>query len=284
MACNGVESFYICDAQVHGPDRPAYTAGGVTVRGMNREELQAEMATAHVDRAIVVPLGADQVAKAIETFLDDGNGQFGLAAVVSAVEVVQGRAMTTDLATWSATKGVVGVRMSFYAPEARQLLGDSRLEALWSDIGDVGLPVFMNIAGEIKEAERLAHRHPEIRFTIDHLGLIPFHVYSDYELRSAIGALKTLATYDNVAVKATQLPGKVADGDHDHVLKDAIRQVIDIFGPKRVFWGSDLTLLHCKYADVVSLFSNALDDEYTARQVFGLGVADWINWPHSEGR
>ena len=60
-----------------------------------------------------------------------------------------------------------------------------------------------------------------------------------------------------------------------------IRQLVDAFGPRRVFWGTDLTRMPCPYRECVTLFTEELpwlrgaDLEW----VMGRGVCEWLGWP-----
>ncbi len=64
-------------------------------------------------------------------------------------------------------------------------------------------------------------------------------------------------------------------------LHGAIRQLVDAFGPRRVFWGTDLTRMPCTYYECIRLFTEHLpwlkgeDLEW----VMGRGVCEWLGWP-----
>jgi L-fuconolactonase len=56
--------------------------------------------------------------------------------------------------------------------------------------------------------------------------------------------------------------------------------VVEEFGPRRVFWGTDLTRLPCPYKQAVTMFTEELgfltgDD---LDWVMGRGIADWLRW------
>jgi hypothetical protein len=64
-------------------------------------------------------------------------------------------------------------------------------------------------------------------------------------------------------------------------LHDGIRRLVDAFGPKRTFWGTDLTRMPCTYYECITLFTQQLpwlkgeDLDY----VMGRGVCEWLGWP-----
>ena len=60
-----------------------------------------------------------------------------------------------------------------------------------------------------------------------------------------------------------------------------LRRVFDAFGPRRMFWGTDLTRLPCTYRQAITLFTEELpwlsaDDQ---EWVMGRGPCDWLGWP-----
>jgi L-fuconolactonase len=57
--------------------------------------------------------------------------------------------------------------------------------------------------------------------------------------------------------------------------------IVDAHGPRRVFWGTDLTRLSCSYRQAVTLFMEPLDflsDEDEA-WIMGRGIAECLGWP-----
>ncbi len=57
--------------------------------------------------------------------------------------------------------------------------------------------------------------------------------------------------------------------------------MFDAFGPKRMFWGTDLTGIPSTYRQVITLFTDELpwltgeDLEW----VMGRGICEWLGWP-----
>ena len=60
----------------------------------------------------------------------------------------------------------------------------------------------------------------------------------------------------------------------------ALRRLLAAFGPRRLFWGSDLSRLPCPYVDLVEVFRDDLDwlDADTRAEVMGKAVARWHGW------
>ena len=90
-----------------------------------------------------------------------------------------------------------------------------------------------------------------------------------------------LARHPNIAVKASGMP---AFSDQPYPfpdVHDAIHRLVDSYGPKRVFWGTDLTRMRCTYYECIRLFTEHQpwlrgDD---LEWVMGRGVCEWLGWP-----
>jgi predicted TIM-barrel fold metal-dependent hydrolase len=59
--------------------------------------------------------------------------------------------------------------------------------------------------------------------------------------------LIALAKHPNVAVKATGQAGYATDAYPFSSIHDALHRVFDAFGPQRMFWGTDITRMHCTW-------------------------------------
>ena len=121
------------------------------------------------------------------------------------------------------------------------------------------------------------NRNPSLRLVIDHLGLTKG---KDEEAFREFDQLLTLARRPNVAVKASCLPLYTTDAYPYRWLHPYLRRVYDAFGPKRMFWGSDLSRLPCSYRQGITMFTeempwlSATDLEW----IMGRGVCEWLGW------
>src|SRR5205823_4830528 len=68
-------------------------------------------------------------------------------------------------------------------------------------------------------------------------------------------AMCALAKHPNVAVKASGMPSLSTQPYPFRDLHDAIKRLVDAFGPKRTFWGTDLTRMPCSYRECIDLFT-----------------------------
>lgn len=96
-----------------------------------------------------------------------------------------------------------------------------------------------------------------------------------------IDELCRFARYANVAVKVTSLPTYSNEAYPHPKLHPYVRRMYDAFGPKRLFWGSDLTRMPCSYRLCKTMFTEELrwltgDD---LEWIMGRGVCEWLGWP-----
>ena len=185
-----------------------------------------------------------------------------------------------QLPDWTKQSGMRGLRFTLGKPAEQELLKTAGLEWLWSAAEANDLPVMFMLAGSAAETAKIAEAHPNLRLTVDHLDLAGQKV--DDEAFGRLQVLLDLAKYENVSVKACTI-GAYSSQDYPWPnTSDHLKRVVDAFGPKRVFWGSDLTRLPCTYRQCVTHFTEELDwlsgDDLDL--VMGRALCDWIGWTY----
>lgn len=271
----------IVDAQVHiwaasTPERP-WPARHQPHRPVpiTKDDLLREMKGAGVDRVAIVPPS-----------WEGERNDLALAAAQAHPDrfAVMGRfdpeapASRGSIATWRQQRGMLGLRFTFHRPLLRPLLSEGRVDWLWPEAEKAGVPI-MTLAqhSDLHLLDRVAERHPGLKLTIDHLGLTKG---KDEEAFREFDKLLPLARRPNIAVKASCLPHYTTDAYPFCWLHPYIRRVYDAFGPKRMFWGSDLSRLPCTYRQGVTLFTEEIpwltanDKEW----IMGRGVCEWLGW------
>jgi predicted TIM-barrel fold metal-dependent hydrolase len=278
----GVDVMIVTDAQVHiwppeTPDRP-WLPGGRSFAHADSlpvDHLLGQMDTARVDAAVLVP----------PSFEGDRNDACLAAAAAHPDRFrVMGRITVTDPATaellpgWRAQPGMLGLRVTFANGPAIAWLTDGTADWVWPAAEAAGLPVMVFAPGNLATIGRIAAEHPGLRLVVDHLGIGT--KLRDAAIDPVIDEVIGLARHDNIAVKATCLPGNVTEAYPFPSLHDRIHRVLDAFGPRRVFWGSDLSRLPSSYDEVRRLFTDELDflsgDDLA--WVMGRGVRTWLGW------
>ena len=125
--------------------------------------------------------------------------------------------------------------------------------------------------------DKVAERFPGLKLVMDHCALTSG---KDEEGFRDFDKLLAIAKRPNVAAKTSCFPHYTTDRYPYAKLHGYLRQVYDAFGPKRMFWGTDLSRLPCTYRQGVTMFTEELpwlrgeDLEW----VMGRGVCAWLGW------
>ena len=271
----------IVDAQIHlwareSPDRPWPDYGRAYAHG---EELTAEQALARMDeagvhRAVLVPPSwegdRNEVCLAAARDYPD---RFAVMGRFPIEDPAQGDA----LANWRETPEMLGVRLTFGNEVQKPWLTDGTADWFWREAERAGIPVMVFVPGSLPAVAVIAERHPDLRLIIDHLSL--FGVL-DEAIFEQLPQVLDLARFPNVAVKASCMPSLVSETYPYPTLQRAIRQVVEAFGPRRTFWGSDVSRLPCPLIDNVRLFTEEcpfLSDE-DLDWIMGRAIAEWLEW------
>lgn len=256
----------IVDPQQSRPHRP---------QPITTQDMLREMDGAGVARAVIAPPVWEGV-----------RNDLALAAARDYPDrfAVMGRVDLNDpksrdlLPTWKQQPGMLGLRYALGRPAVRPLLLDGRLDWLWPAADAAGLPLMLfPLACDLHLIERVAERYPNLKITIDHLALGRGKdevAFKEFDL------LLPLAKRPNISVKVSCLPLYTTDVYPFKWLHPYVRRIYDAFGPRRMFWGSDLSRLECSYRESVTMFTeempwlSASDLEW----IMGRGVCEWIGW------
>jgi L-fuconolactonase len=270
------DGLFICDAQVHAPE-VANPAGHVN--GMDAEPLVAEMGSAGVDRAIIVPLATKENEANNGPSLEVARRYPERFRIMGLIDTKEGPTAAAQLTEWRETQEVLGIRVSCVRDPFRSMLVDHELDWLWKAASENEVPVMLYAPDMPAELERTAAAFPSLRIVVDHLGLRPRHVFPDID--EPVAQITPLSRFPNVAVKATSLPTSVPGPYPFRGAHEGLRMVVEAFGPERVFWGSDLTRLPCTYAESVTMFTEELP--FLTRSdldlIMGKALCAWLGWP-----
>jgi len=283
----------IVDSQVHiwgadTPNRPwpVPPAGLKAVPVHNngvpftREYVLGEMDAAGVDRAVIVPPSwegdRNDLALAAAAMNPD---RF---AVMGRLDILRPDARQ-QIRNWRVQPGMLGLRFALHTPLLERPFVSGELDWVWRAAEAAGVPVMILVPHRLMPSVAgVAERHPGLRLVMDHLGLVHG---KDEEAFAGIGQLLELAKYPNVAAKASITPFYTADTYPFRKLHEPLRRVFDAFGPRRMFWGSDLSRLPCPYRQGVTQFTEEIpwlageDLEW----VMGRGVLEWLGWAVESG-
>jgi L-fuconolactonase len=272
----------IVDSQVHvwganTPERP-WPKRGEAHRPVpiSAESLSRDMAAAGVDRTVIVP-----------PMWEGDRNDLALEAARLHPErfAIMGR-LDPDapesrgkLATWRAQPGMMGLRFSFLTPILQPLLTEGRVDWVWGEAEKAGVPLYVLVKPEnIKLVDEIATRHPGLKLAMDHLAL-PSGKKDDEAFRN-LDQVLALAKHPNIAVKVSSMPSYSTDVYPYRNLHPYLQRVYDVYGPQRMFWGSDLSRLAGTYRQCVTMFTEEMpwlkaDD---LSWIMGRGVCQWLGW------
>ena len=181
------------------------------------------------------------------------------------------------IATWKQRPGMLGLRLYFNEPHNRSWPMDGTLDWLWPAAEKAQLPVALLAGDWLPLLGEIAARHSGLRLIVDHMGA----------LRGAKGdaafpkmqELTALAKFPNVAVKLTGGPFYADDAYPFKSLHHHYRAMYDAFGPRRLFWGTDITKMPCSWLECVNHFQ-AIDwmPQADKKLIMGEAICDWLGW------
>ena len=261
----------IVDAHIHlwasGTPRAAHRQ-----QPYSKEEALRDMDAAGVHAAVIQPPAWDP--RAHEVAIDVARWYPRRFAILGNLPFDQ----PEKLERWKSQPGMLGLRYIFNEPRhAPWLEGDER-EWLWSGAERLGIPVALAAAAYLPQVGMLAQRHPSLKLLIDHLA-VPLGAQGAAAFAN-IDKLCALARLPNVAVKATGAPAYATDAYPYRSIHSYLQKIYQAFGPRRFFWGTDITKMPCSWRQCVTLFTEELRwlPEKEKPLVMGAALRDWLSW------
>ncbi len=272
----------VIDSQVHiwlpeAPDRPWPKGREPHLpEPLSDRKLLAMMAEAGVDRAVLVPPSFE--GDRIDYCLAAARQHPDRFAVMGRFPIEKPE-HRDRIPGWKRQPGMLGMRFTFHRPQHRHWLTDGTADWFWPEAERAEIPIMLSAPYALPVVGAIAERHPRLRLIIDHMAV------GSEDMDDAVGAaverLLPLARHPNVFVKVSCLPRHSSEPYPFRNLHGPLRRVIDGFGPRRCFWGSDLSLLlaKCSYREGVTLFTEALGLSAEEKEwIMGRGLADCIGW------
>jgi len=275
---------HVVDSQVHiwaanTPERP--WVKGMEGRAHLPEPLSAKklltwMDEAGVDAAILVPPSLEGDRNDLS--LDAARTHPSRFAVMGRIAIDQ--PAPHKLASWKQQPGMLGVRLTFHRPDTRPQLTDGTADWFWPAAEAHDVPVMVHAPERLKEIGEIARRHPKLRIIVDHMGFA--RETMDQEAIAGAERVSALAQHPNVYVKVSALPCYSTEPWPFRNLDAPLKRIIGAFGPRRSFWGSDVSrmLEHCSYRQAVTHFTEALDFLSTddLDWIMGRGLKECLLW------
>lgn len=272
----------IIDSQVHvwrpeTPDRPWFSKESHRYQPFSYEELLVEMKEAGVDRAVLIPPGreGDRIDFVLEATARHPDRFIAMGRIP-----LQDPEAAKLLPDWKKQFGMRGIRLSFQKGHNHAWLTDGTADWFWPLAEKHDIPVMAFAPGLNDALREIAINHPKLRIIVDHMGLAR---EKDDAAIAVIENTAALADCPNIHVKVTSVPFYSSEPYPCRNLHGALRHLIGAFGPRRSFWGTDLTRIRATgtYRQFVTLFTEELtflsaDD---LDWVMGRGIAECLQWP-----
>jgi len=275
----------IVDSQIHlwapeTPERP-WIAGGKErahlPEPLTYQRFVPMMDEAGIDRAIIVPptWPADENDHALEA----ARKYPDRLAIMGRFEVDRPQSKAL-LPTWKSQPGMLGVRLAFNHEKTR-LIVDGTADWFWAAAAAADVPVMLFAPDAPEAIGTIAQAHPRLRLIIDHMGLAT-RGPEFRRVRERIELIVPYAKYPNVAVKLSMVPGFSTEPYPFRDMTPHLRRMIDAFGPRRCFWGTDLTHQRGKYPyrQYVTHFDEELAylSDADRRLIMGDALLDFLKW------
>ena len=244
---------------------------------LDKDALLKEMNAAGVDRAVLVPPS-----------LDGDRNDLCLAAAAAHPDrfAVMGRLFLDRpgaperLEEMKRQPHMLGVRLTFHRDNDRPFLTNGVADWFWPVAERLGMPVMVHAPERLPQIADIAQRHPRLTLIVDHMGFS--RETMDAEAKAGAVRMAALAKYPNLYVKVSAAPCYSSDRYPFRNLHDPLKRIIEGFGPKRSFWGSDFSRLPktCSYRQAVTMFTEELDFLIgeDLDWVMGRAALECLNW------
>ncbi len=273
----------IVDLQIHmwkanTPDRPWVPGTRPQLpEPMTIERVVLMIDEAGVDRVVIVPptLEGERVDYGQEA-ARRYPGRFATMGHIALNDPGEAR----RLPTWRQQPAVLGIRLNI-AGEQAAWLTDGTADWFWPAAEQAGIPIMFLTTGQLPLFGPIAERHPQLVLIIDHMG-VSSEAMKNKMMPATIAAAAALARYPNVSVKLSSVPLFSSEPYPFRDMTPQIRRLFDAYGPRRCYWGSDVTNSFAKatYRQRVTHFTQELDflSEADKDWIMGRAILERLGW------
>jgi predicted TIM-barrel fold metal-dependent hydrolase len=272
----------IVDSQVHlwkanSPDYPWNPGAKPQLpEPMSIERILPMMDEAGVDRVVIVPPALND----LNTYGLEAHKRYPKRFAVMGRIPLQDPKSAALLPKWKEQPGMLGVRVTFLG-KAAAWLDDGTADWFWPAAEKAGLPVMFLAFGQVSKFEPIAKRHPGLQLIIDHMGVNTV-LAKKKMIPAAIGHAVALAKYPNVSIKMSNIASSSLEPYPFRDMTDHLRAVFQAYGPRRCYWGTDLTNVfdRASYRQRVTHFTETLDflNEEDKDWVMGRAILERLKW------
>jgi predicted TIM-barrel fold metal-dependent hydrolase len=188
------------------------------------------------------------------------------------------------LPTWREQPSVLGIRLNFglgIGGERPAWLTDGTADWFWPAAEKAGIPVMFLTTGQTSLFGRIAEGHPQLILIIDHMG-VSSEAVRNKTMPAAIAESAALAKYPNVSVKLSAAPLFSSEPYPFRDVTPHIHRFFDAFGPRRCYWGTDVTnsFVKATYRQRVTHFTEELNflSEVDKDWIMGSAILARLGW------
>ena len=182
------------------------------------------------------------------------------------------------LPKWKEQPGMLGIRLTFQRDQAAML---DRADWIFPAAEKAGLPIMFFAPDNIPRFAAVAERYPGLTLIIDHMSLT-LEIAKERRIKPAIDEVVKLAKYPNVSVKVSATVNSSMEPYPFRDMTDHVKRCFDAYGPKRCYWGTDLTnsLAKATYRQRITHFTEELPflSEEDKDWVMGKAILARLNW------
>ena len=179
---------------------------------------------------------------------------------------------------WRNQPGMMGLRWPLLSEAQQKWLHDGSLEWLWPAAEKEGLPIAMMGGLFLPKFREIAERHPDLKMILDHCGLnrhgrdAEAFIHLDELVALAECPMSPSRRRARRIIRRKPYPFRN--------IQDGLHRIFDAFGPKRMFWGTDITRMPCSYRQCVTFFTEELPwlRGSDLEDVMGRSLCEWIGW------
>jgi predicted TIM-barrel fold metal-dependent hydrolase len=273
----------IVDSQIHmwkasTPDRPWVPGTRPQLpEPMTIERVVPMIDEAGVDRVVIVPptLEGERVDYGQEA-ARRYPGRFATMGHISLDDPREAR----RLPTWREQPAVLGIRLNIAGAQAKWLT-DGTTDWFWPAAEKAGIPIMFLTTGQLPLFGAIAERYPGLVLIIDQMGISSEALRTNM-MPATVAAAAALARYPNVSVKLSSAPLFAVEPYPFRDMTVHIRRLFDAYGPRRCYWGSDVTnsFAKCSYRQRVTHFTEELDflSEDDKDWIMGRAILARLGW------
>jgi predicted TIM-barrel fold metal-dependent hydrolase len=241
------------------------------------EKLVPLMNQAGVDRVVVVP--PSWPGDRNDYALDAARRYPNRFAVMGRIALKNPQPASL-LPKWREQPGMLGVRLTFLG-RAQAWLTDGTPDWFWPEAEKANLPVMFLTDGQNAQLASVAERYPRLQLIADHMG-IGGNTPKEGRIADAVRQTASLAKYPNVSVNLSGAPNYSSEPYPFRDFTPHIKRLFDAYGPKRCYWGTDITNGYDKatFRQRITHFTEELPflSEQDKEWLMGRSILERLRW------